>query len=110
VILRSTESESASGTLLTVRSGPSGSSILSGGTQALVPPEPIRQLRDLTRTRIAVTRERGREVQRLEKLLEDALLTELPEEVSGLSGGIGQRLATVPFRDRNRRCEPPRVW
>jgi transposase len=39
---------------------------------SFVPPEPIRQLRDLTRTRTAVTRERGREVQRLEKLLEDA--------------------------------------
>lgn len=39
---------------------------------SLVPPEPIRQLRDLTRTRTAVTRERSREYQRLEKLLEDA--------------------------------------
>ncbi|HET6915101.1 MAG TPA: IS110 family transposase [Acidimicrobiales bacterium] len=39
---------------------------------SLVPPEPIRQLRDLTRTRTAVTRERAREYQRLEKLLEDA--------------------------------------
>jgi len=71
---------------------------------SFVPPEPIRQLWDLTRTRTAITRERSREIQRVEKLLEDALLTELPEEVSGLSGGIGQRLATVPFRDRNRRC------
>ena len=39
---------------------------------SFVPPEPIRQLRDLTRTRTAITRERGREIQRLEKLLEDA--------------------------------------
>ena len=39
---------------------------------SFVPPEPIRQLRDLTRARTAITRERGREVQRLEKLLEDA--------------------------------------
>ena len=38
---------------------------------SFVPPEPIRQLRDLTRTRTAITRERGREVQRLEKLLEE---------------------------------------
>jgi len=71
---------------------------------SFVPPEPIRELRDLTRARATFARERTREIQRLEKLLEDALLTELPEEVSGLSGGIGQRLATVPFRDRNRRC------
>ena len=37
---------------------------------SFVPPEPIRQLRDLTRARTAITRERGREIQRLEKLLE----------------------------------------
>ena len=36
---------------------------------SFVPPEPIRQLRDLTRTRTAVIRERAREMQRLEKLL-----------------------------------------
>jgi transposase len=39
---------------------------------SLVPPEPIRQLRDLTRARTAITQEHGREAQRLEKLLEDA--------------------------------------
>lgn len=39
---------------------------------SMVPPEPIRRLRDLTRSRTAVIRERGREYQRLEKLLEDA--------------------------------------
>jgi hypothetical protein len=39
---------------------------------SFVPPEPVRQLRDLTRTRTTITRERAREIQRLEKLLEDA--------------------------------------
>lgn len=39
---------------------------------SFVPAEPIRQLRDLTRTRTTYTRERSREVQRIEKLLEDA--------------------------------------
>src|SRR5680860_1550854 len=39
---------------------------------SLVPPEPVRELRDLTRARTAITRERAREVQRVEKLLEDA--------------------------------------
>jgi transposase len=39
---------------------------------SFVPPEPIRQLRDLTRYRTEVVRERVREGQRLEKLLEDA--------------------------------------
>lgn len=39
---------------------------------SFVPPPPIRELRDLTRARTAITRERAREEQRLEKLLEDA--------------------------------------
>ena len=39
---------------------------------SMVPPQPIRELRDLTRTRTALTQERSREYQRLEKLLEDA--------------------------------------
>jgi transposase len=39
---------------------------------SLVPPKPIRQLRDLTRYRRTLTREQTREKQRLEKLLEDA--------------------------------------
>lgn len=39
---------------------------------SFVPPEPIRQLRDLTRYRTEIVRERTREAQRLEKLLEDA--------------------------------------
>ena len=39
---------------------------------SFVPPRPIRQLRDLTRYRKAVIEERGREIQRLHKVLEDA--------------------------------------
>ena len=55
---------------------------------SFVPPEPIRQLRDLTRTRTAITRERSREIQRLEKLLEDAgiKLSSVATDVVGLSG------------------------
>jgi len=55
---------------------------------SFVPPEPIRQLRDLTRTRTAITRERGREVQRLEKLLEDAgvKLSSVATDINGVSG------------------------
>ena len=54
---------------------------------SFVPPEPIRQLRDLTRTRTAITRERGREVQRLEKLLEDAgiKLSSVASDITGVS-------------------------
>jgi transposase len=39
---------------------------------SFVPRQPIRELRDLTRARTQLTRERGQVVQRLEKLLEDA--------------------------------------
>jgi transposase len=55
---------------------------------SFVPPQPIRELRDLTRTRTAITRERSREVQRLEKLLEDAgiKLSSVATDIVGLSG------------------------
>ena len=55
---------------------------------SFVPPEPIRQLRDLTRTRTSVVRERGREIQRMEKLLEDAgiKLSSVASDLSGVSG------------------------
>jgi transposase len=55
---------------------------------SFVPPEPVRQLRDLTRARTAITRERGREVQRLEKLLEDAgiKLSAVASDIMGVSG------------------------
>jgi transposase len=41
---------------------------------SFVPPAPVRQLRDYTRLRVDLTRERARYWQRLEKLLEDALI------------------------------------
>ena len=41
---------------------------------SFVPPQPIRQLRDYTRLRTDLTHDRSRQVQRLEKLLEDALI------------------------------------
>jgi transposase len=41
---------------------------------SFVPPAPIRQLRDYTRLRVDLTRERTRHWQRLEKLLEDSLI------------------------------------
>jgi transposase len=52
---------------------------------SFVPPEPIRQLRDLTRYRTEIVRERTREVQRLEKFLEDAGV-KLSVVVSDLTG------------------------
>ena len=55
---------------------------------SFVPPEPIRQLRDLTRTRTTVVRARAKEIQRLEKLLEDAgiKLSSVACDISGVSG------------------------
>ena len=55
---------------------------------SFVPPAPIRALRDLTRTRTVITRERTREVQRLEKLLEDAgiKLSSVASQITGVSG------------------------
>ena len=55
---------------------------------SFVPPGPIRQLRDLTRTRTTITRDRAREIQRLEKLLEDAgiKLSSVASDITGVSG------------------------
>lgn len=39
---------------------------------SFVPPKPVRQLRDLTRMRTVLIRERNRHKQRVEKILEDA--------------------------------------
>jgi len=57
---------------------------------SFVPPQPIRQLRDYTRLRIDLTRERTRYWQRLEKLLEDALI-----KVSSVASSLG----TLSMRD-----------
>ncbi|MFE7117206.1 IS110 family transposase [Streptomyces sp. NPDC057654] len=58
---------------------------------SFVPPEPIRQLRDLTRYRTEVIRERTREAQRLEKLLEDAGI-KLSAAVSNILGVSGRAM------------------
>ena len=55
---------------------------------SLVPPEPIQELRDLTRTRKQLVRERAQHVQRIQKVLEDAnvKLASVLSDVLGLSG------------------------
>ena len=55
---------------------------------SFVPPEPIRQLRDLTRYRTTLTVERSREAPRLEKELEDAgiKLSSVATDILGVSG------------------------
>lgn len=55
---------------------------------SFVPPPPIRELRELTRARTVITAERSREVQRLEKLLEDTgiKLSAVASDIVGVSG------------------------
>lgn len=85
---------------------------------SFVPPEPIRRLRDLTRTRTAITRERSREAQRLEKLLEDAgiKLSAIASDILGVSGramleslitGNRDPAALADLAKRRMRCKIP---
>jgi transposase len=55
---------------------------------SFVPPPPIRELRDITRYRVQQTRDRSQEVNRLQKVLEDAgvKLTSVLTDVMGASG------------------------
>jgi transposase len=55
---------------------------------SFVPPAPVRVLRDLTRARTTITRARTKEIQRLEKLLEDAgiKLSAVASNIVGVSG------------------------
>ena len=55
---------------------------------SFVPPEPIVQLRDLTRTRKQLVREQARHVLRVQKLLEDAniKLSSVISDIMGVSG------------------------
>ena len=62
---------------------------------SFVPPAPIRALRDYTRLRVDLTRERTRHFQRLEKLLEDVPLTELPGGLVVSCRWLARRVVTV---------------
>lgn len=55
---------------------------------SFVPEEPVRDLRDLTRTRATLVRERTREIQRIEKVLEGSgiKLSSVASELVGASG------------------------
>ncbi len=71
---------------------------------SFVPPEPIRALRDLTRARTHITRERTREIQRLEKQLEDSgiKLSSVATDITGVSG----RLMLQALIDSNGTADP----
>lgn len=68
---------------------------------SLVPPEPIRQLRDLTRARTLTTRDRTRVEQRLEKFLESSgiKLSAVVSELTGVSGRLMLRALADGERD-----------
>jgi transposase len=55
---------------------------------SFVPPAPVQELRDLTRTRTQLMREAARHIQRIQKVLEDAniKLTSLISDIAGVSG------------------------
>ena len=73
-------------------------------SSSFVPPEPIRRLRTHTRYRRHLTQARTAEKQRVEKLLEDALLTELRGRIPEFSGRAGGCVATFPAHDHRGRC------
>ncbi|GAX56426.1 IS110 family transposase [Streptomyces olivochromogenes] len=68
---------------------------------SFVPPQPVRELRDLTRARTQMTRERGQIVQRLEKLLEDTgiKLSAVASDIMGVSGRAMLEALTGGERD-----------
>lgn len=79
---------------------------------SFVPPEPIRQLRDLTRYRTTLTAERAREAQRLEKELEDAgiKLSSVATDILGVSGRAMLAALIDGERDVRVLAEMAKAW
>lgn len=71
---------------------------------SFVPSAPIRELRELTRYRKKQIDTRASELARLEKVLQDALLTELRVRSSRLSRQVVRRVATVSCREPSSGC------
>ncbi len=68
---------------------------------SFVPPAPIQELRDLTRTRKQLVRERARHMQRIQKTLEDANL-KLTEVITDILGTSGRAILTARIGDMRR--------
>ncbi len=68
---------------------------------SFVPPKPIRELRDLTRYRTALSWERNREVNRIHKTLEDAgvKISSVVSDVMGVSGRAMMRALIAGVAD-----------
>jgi transposase len=77
---------------------------------SFVPPEPIRQLRDLTRYRTVLAEERTREAQRLEKEREDAgiKLSAVATDILGISGRAMLQALIRGERDAEVLADPAR--
>jgi hypothetical protein len=71
---------------------------------SFVPRPEIRRLRNLTRYRVQLMGDRTRDATRLEKLLEDAQLTELADFVSRVWWRPAVGVATFRARDRSTGC------
>src|SRR6266851_163222 len=73
---------------------------------SFVPPAEIRRLRDYTRLRSDLTEDRSRHKQRMEKLLEDALIkiSTVATDIFGVSGRHDRRVDRR--RARPARCSP----
>jgi transposase len=69
--------------------------------RSFVPPQPIQELRDLTRTRRQMQGEHARHIQRIQKVLEDAnvKLTSVLSDIMGMSGR--KILAALAEGERN---------
>lgn len=61
---------------------------------SFVPPAPVQELRELTRTRKQLVREINRHTQRLQKILEDANI-KLTETISSILGQSGRAILTA---------------
>ena len=71
---------------------------------SFVPPEEIQRLRTHTRYRRRLIQARTAEKERCEKLLEDALLTELPGGRFVSCGEFAERVVSVPAWAKQRIC------
>jgi|SRR5688572_237507 len=67
---------------------------------SFVPPQSIQELRDLTRTRTQLVRERSQHVQRIQKVLEDANV-KLSNVVTDVLGVSGRMIITAIIRGEN---------
>ncbi|MGK2885011.1 MAG: IS110 family transposase [Rhodococcus sp. (in: high G+C Gram-positive bacteria)] len=76
---------------------------------SFIPPDQVRKMRDVTRYRKKLIQAHTAECQRIQKNLEDALLTELRGRMCCSGGSAPNCVATVPARARVRRFSPKLV-